>query len=159
MAVLTEARRAVWQAIDNWPALSNAFAQKVRYDRELSMLDNVEPSISDLPAIAIAPVSNVPDWFLNRVQHWVYLLDLTIWTPDWVLEPAEDLLEKTMDALYRSRPNAASGPTYLETYLPFKTLGTASIQAINLTESEGPQVMKTTITISLSIRKAPFGNP
>lgn len=160
MAALTDARRAVWKAIDNWPDLQNVFAQRLDFENDQSMHeDQPEPSISDVPAIAIVPVSNTPQWFHHRQQHWILALDITIWTPGWILETAEDLLEKLLDAFWRSKPGD-TGPTYLEPYQPFQTMGNASFDPARLSDSEGggTQVMITRTQLALSIRKDPFGS-
>lgn len=159
MAALTEARLAVWQAIDNYAPLANVFRQKLRWDKEQAMLEQVEPSISDLPCISIRSGRVDPEWFTHQQQHLAYLLIIEIWTADWIQEPAEDLFEKTMDALYRSRPGS-SGPTYLEPYMPFQVMPSGPIQGHLLSDSEdgGTQVMLSTIQFSPNIRKNPFGN-
>lgn len=162
MAILTDARNAVWSAIDNYASLNGAFNQKFRYDKEQSTWENIEPSISDLSAIAIVPINMSPEWWTNRMQNWPYVLDVTLWTKNWHLEPAEELIEKVILAMYRATPSGSSVPYIKKAtgYHPTKH-GPATFQASRLTDAkngQGTKVIITRMQVSLRIHRDPFGD-
>ena len=160
MAVLTDARNAVWQAIDNWPALANAFALKLKHDAEMSLMQDGEPSISDFPCIAITPADVVPNWFTNQSQFWPYTLNIAIWTPDWKIALAEDLVEKVVSAIYQASATPGGVP-YIKAatgYHP-ERIGPMTMQPArlrNTDDGEGTQAMRTGIALTLRINRNPF---
>lgn len=111
LSLLNVARTALWNSIDNWSELrrhpddtqATVFNQVYRFDAEPPLLDEVAPCLSDLPALAIMPAQVVPAWWTNEMQHWPVLYELTLWTQDWQLPEAEDLIEKVINAIYRCR--------------------------------------------------------
>ena len=108
MAILTDARQAVWDAIDNWPALSGAFRQKLRYEPNISgklgIRDADEPSGVDFPCIAVAPSVINPIWLGNTIQFRPLSLTITIWTEGWNSLPTnEQLWEDVIDAIYKCK--------------------------------------------------------
>ena len=108
MAILTDARQAAWNAIDNWPALENAFRQKLRYEPsttgKLGIADSDEPSGVDFPAIGIFPSVVNPTWLGNQVQFRPVSLTVSIWTRGWnSLLTSEQLWEDVIDAIYKCK--------------------------------------------------------
>lgn len=159
MAVLTDARNAVWQAIDNWPALLGVFKQSFRHEVEM-MLQEMEPSISDFPCIAVTPAEVVPSWFTNQAQQWPYTLNVAIWTPDWILAPAEQLIEDVVSAIYKASATVG-GPTYIKAATGFhpERLGPMTLQPMKLNDSDdgdGTKAIRTSIAITLRINRNPF---
>lgn len=157
---IADALDAIWKAIDNYAPLANVFKLKLRWDKEQAMLEKVEPSISDLPAISVEGVEMNPEWFTHRVQNLAAGFTVKFWTPDWVIKPGAQLWMRVWKALHRSRPGSV-GPTYLETYEPFTIIPRGSVQGILLSDSrdgEGTQVTIGSISVGLSIRVDPYGN-
>lgn len=108
MAILTDARQAVWNAIDHWPALEGAFRQKLRFEPNVSgklgVLDSDQPSGTDFPAISIVPSVVNPVWLGNQVQFRPLSLTISIWTQGWNSLPKnEELWEDVIDAIYKCK--------------------------------------------------------
>jgi hypothetical protein len=108
MAILTTARQAVWDAIDNWPALANTFRQKIRFEKssgtKLGLIDSEEPSGQDFPCIAVSPSVVNPTWLGNQVQFRPYSLTITIWTAGWdSVNQNEQIWEDVINAIYKCK--------------------------------------------------------
>ena len=117
MAVLTDARNAVWNAIDNWTALQNTFRQKIRFERsagsKLMLANTDEPTGVDFPAIAVAPSVVNPIWLGNQVQFRPLSLTISIWTAGWDSLPQnEEIWGNVLDAIYKCKP-VGGGDTYI----------------------------------------------
>lgn len=108
MAILTDARLAVWDAIDNWPALGGRFRQRLRFaphaTGKLTAQEADEPSGADFPCIAIAPSAINPVWLGNQIQFRPLSLTITIWTKGWnSIGESEELWEGVVDAIYKCK--------------------------------------------------------
>jgi len=108
MAILTTARQAVWNAIDNWPALDGVFREKLRFEPnatgKLSGMDFEEPSGANFPGIGIFPSVVNPVWLGNQVQFRPYSLTITIWTQGWnSIKQSEQLWEDVLNAIYKCK--------------------------------------------------------
>ncbi len=177
-ALLTVARKALWNCIDNWSELkkspgdagSTIFNQTYRFDSEMPLLEEIAPSISDLPALAIMPSSVVPVWWTNEMQQWPATYDIVLWTQDWSLPEAEDLIEKVINAIYRSvHPQSGSTPfSFIKApstatppgtgYYP-QRLGpiTFARTKIQVAGDDDPiRVMQTTVQMTIRNQKDPF---
>lgn len=120
-SLLTIGRRAVWEAIDNWPELQGKFRAKYRGElpgeftpTEAFTLRDAPTSQNELPAISIAPATGEMDWILNAMGQEQYALAITIWTPGWEWSLSEWLWAETVKAIFRCRPaEATSRKTYV----------------------------------------------
>lgn len=118
---LTIGRRAVWEAIDQWPALQSAFRSKYRGELPDAGFRPLEPlslrdgptAPAELPAIAIAPATNDTEWLWGQMGSCDYALAVTIYTPGWEWTLAEWLWEQCVLAICRSKPSATSHKTYI----------------------------------------------
>lgn len=166
MPLLTDARQSVWTAIDNWPPLADAststgrvFNATYRFDDEMALLSEIAPSLSDLPALVILPLSAVPAWYTNEMQVWPLLLEITLFTQDWNLGQAEDLIERVCDAIYQSHPAESSVP-YVKSatgYYP-QRLGPIAFHPTRVGKDQKLKVIQTKLTIALRLQKDPFGD-
>lgn len=107
MAILTDARLAVWDAIDNWGPLQGRFRQKMRFAPSVAgklTQEADEPSGVDFPAISIAPSAINPVWLGNQIQFRPLSLTVTIWTRGWnSVGESEELWEGVIDAIYKCK--------------------------------------------------------
>lgn len=164
MSFLTDARLSLWTAIDEWPDLADestetgrVFNATYRFDDEMALLSEIVPSISDLPALVILPVSITPAWYTNEMQVWPLLLDVTLFTQDWNLGQAEDLIERVCDAIYQAHPEESSVP-YVKTatgYYP-QRLGPITFTPTSVGSVSPIKVIQTKLTLALRLQKDVF---
>lgn len=108
-AVLTAARLAVWQAIDNFPPLNpggvSVFRHTYRYDSTPPNFQiEVGPALSEMPVLGVFPAHAIPEWWTSQIQAIPFALNLVVWTPEADLELAELLPEQLIYALHQSGP-------------------------------------------------------
>lgn len=109
---LTQARRAVWDAIDNWPGLANTFRQKFRFESgpqdgavpEAAHRPDAPSAHADLPAIAILPGAVTPRWASNLQQDHPYTLTIRYWTAGRCIDRSEALWDEIIKAVHRAKP-------------------------------------------------------
>lgn len=119
---LTKARRSVWDAIENWPALADLFQAKFRFESKIQDGRLVEPahrpdaptSPSELPAIAIMPSAVTPKWATNLQKDHPYALDIVYWTPGRCVDLSESIWDELIKAFYQSKP---PGNLDIDTYI------------------------------------------
>jgi hypothetical protein len=110
LPILTNARQALWAALDAWPALKKSpddptatvFVQRFTFDDEMFPFEDLEPSISDFPCIAIAPATLNMPWYLNRMQNWQVAFQITIWAVDWYLKDIERIVQDISESFFRA---------------------------------------------------------
>ena len=111
---LTQMRRSVWSAIDNWPAFEHTFAHKFRLEGrgQLTPTDFV-PAEKDLTCIAIEPGAVETPMVANQIDRIGYSLNVSVWT-SWrsVLE-GEWIWEEWQKAIWQQGPPEGGG-TFLE---------------------------------------------
>lgn len=136
--LLTDARGAVWDCIDNWAPLQDGgesfIRKKYKFDAELSMLADASPSPADLNAVAIFPSQTIPEPHTASFKRYPYGLDVFFWTRDWVIPHAEKMWENLVDAFYQSK--AAGQPrTYIHTVTCRRPkLGPITMERVKLSE-------------------------
>ena len=166
MALLTTARNSLWDAIDHWPELQRAlpdetrsiFEKTYRFDDEMPLLQELSPSLSRLPALAIFPATVTPAWYTHEMQHWPVLYDIVMWTPRWNVATAEDLVEKVLNALFRSSPEESS-VSYVKAATGFYPLRVGPIAFSRVTGGSPDQPVKlieTRANVTLRTNKDPF---
>lgn len=155
MAILTDARQAVWDAIDNWPTLSGAFRQKLRYEPDvtgkLSNPESDEPTGMDFPAIGVFPSVVNPAWLGNQVQFRPYSLSVQIWTAGWKSLPQnEQLWQDVIDAIYKCKL-----PDNSDTYIGAATMhgpyGFGNSRWLKVTTKSGQRAISHTFDVVLRI--------
>jgi hypothetical protein len=162
---LTTARNALWLAIDNWRETVEAFHKKWTFNRTDKSLKRPGPGLGDLPAIAIWTESFDQEWFNNIETKWPVQYRITIWTRDWELSEAEDLLHRVWRALYLAKPEGSNveylkaacgglipmpGPvTFRRAYI-----SDAAIESVG--KDDRTPVTVTDFTVVLKTRQSPF---
>lgn len=157
--ILTQARESVRDSIRNWPELQSVFEWEVWGGDELELLDELEPSMSRLPAIILEPSNLATRWKTNRSQEWPYTLNLMVWTRGWSFSKCEKIIEQIILALHRAAPSG-SGVTYVKT---------ATGREPNITSVQGPRtdrladatgkgtkVTTAAVSVVLTLNRDPF---
>lgn len=165
MAVLTDVRRSLWRAIDNWPELRDVFRLKLTWEKEQPLIVEAEPAICDFPMIEIVPASAVAvSWHTNTAQEWGASFEVKVWTQGWALPAVEDLAEKIARAVYQSAPEGSSVPYVKEAVGLYPRIGGPSIAAVRIGEvpeggEEDDRVTATLLRlpILLAAKFRPFG--
>ena len=117
--IFTVARRSLWDAIDNWPALAGVFKQKFKLEDDnriaaagagaAASVGGFEPKLADLPAILIFPSRVDPAWYTNQQMNWPVAYVVTFWTKNWDLRLPEQLIDAVAEAFHKS--TASGTPT------------------------------------------------
>lgn len=103
--LMTQARQAVWAAIEAFPETTGLFSQKYIQDGELPQLpDNRElaPDRTALNAIDIFPKRSDPNWFLNNLQLSRFVLGVRMWIPTWRADTAESMFGAVRRAVWQA---------------------------------------------------------
>lgn len=172
MALLTTARRALWDAINAWSELRDPqdssrslFRLKFDWEADQPLIVEAEPSISDFPAIEIIPSGGVSTSYVTNVaQEWGLSLDVKVWTHGWSLPDVEELAEKIARAIFQAAPDAST-VSYVKAAVGLHPrLAGISITAVRLRDSEGDDEDLVTatllrLTIVLPTRFNPFTAP
>jgi len=163
--LLTTARESLWQAINLWPSLkvnpsdvnASVFSQQYMFDDEMIPMEELEPSIGEMPAIAIAPTVVDPKWYLNQMQTWNTAFVITIWTANWMLPQPEMLIEEVINAIYRQNVVGTTVPIVKQAtgFYPY-LIGPFSFQPIRVGEDQSVKVMRTQQTITTRQNKNPI---
>jgi hypothetical protein len=108
MAILTDARNGIWNAIENWAPLSGVFRRKFKFEKAGDVPAGlVLPMPGDCPAISIFPIASPDGWQTNQTRKTMYTLQVSIFTANLTLPAGEALWEEVVRGIYQSRP----GPT------------------------------------------------
>lgn len=107
--ILTQAREAVWDAIDAYAPLNDKFKSKYRFREGEGGLTPIEPSFANMPALRIWPGSGTSAWILNQAQGFVYPMTFTIWTPGHSLDLPEELFQRVTEAVYQGLRSSPIG--------------------------------------------------
>lgn len=166
--LLTTARESLWTAINGWPSLktnpddvrASVFAQAFTFDDEMVPFEELEPSISEFPAIAIAPTVLDPSWYLNQMQNWRTVYQITIWTADWSLPQPEGLIEEVINAIYRQMAAGTTVPVVKQQtgFYPY-TIGPFTFAPVRVGEGKDVKAMRVQQTITLRQNKDPIQGP
>jgi len=124
-SILTTARRAFWDAIDNHGPLQSTLKQKYRMESTARARGSLEPShdkreptsIIDCPAIRVRPVSFGTEWKLNQLQRLPYALEWKVWSAGQDVAKIEELVGLVIDAVHQSKA-ADAADSYIRSALP-----------------------------------------
>jgi hypothetical protein len=134
------------------------FEKTWRFDDAMPLQDELTPSLSRLPALAIFPASVSPAWWTHELQQWPVLYDVVLWTPRWQLNLAEELIEQVIDAIYRSAPEHSTVPFVKQAtgYYP-QRLGPITFTRARVGPEQSLKVIETRTHLTLRATKDPWG--
>ncbi len=160
--IFTGARLAVWQALDNFSGLQaggiSVFNRTYRFDVEMALMNEISPAFSDLPALALLPISVTPEWWTSQMQQWPLVLELTLWTRDWRLDLAEQLIEQVGYALFQSQN--AQGVPFIKAatgYYP-RQLGPITFTPTRTGGERKTKAVQTRMTLGLRLAVDPLAD-
>ncbi len=174
-ALLTVARNALWNSINNWSELkkdpgdtyATVLNQCYTFDGESPLLEEMPPapSMSDLPALAIMHVDNNPAWWTNEMMMSAAVFQAILWTQDWSYPEPERLIEFIRRAFYQAKPPAGQ-LTYIQSgqvatppgtgYLPIQHSVSGPRFATSGKDDDAIRVTITTLTIALCLQFDPL---
>lgn len=114
--VQTTIMAAMWQAIDNWPALADSFQRKFRTESEMLYLERRELCASDIGVKAAVTIHTVEiDLALrtNQGLNWPVAIRVDCYLGLGRYLAAHDLIEDVIDAIYQAHASGQTA-TYLE---------------------------------------------
>jgi hypothetical protein len=164
--IITAARNALWSAIDLWPDLKNSandatctrFARTYRLDDgDTPIVKELEPSMGDLPALMIAPLTLIPQWYLNQMQNWPTLLQMTIWTPQWALPEPERFVEDLSNAIYQQQAVGTTVAVVKQAtgFYP-QVVGPVTFLPVKIGKDGTVKAMRTQMQVTMRTNKNPF---
>ncbi len=155
---LTIARNAVWEAIDNWPALRYRFQRSYKTDDDLAELQLRDPAPHELPAVALYWGAFTPDWKNNRMQEWPIVTRATVWVPGDQHTLAERLIEHVFDAIYQAKPTGSTVPyIHAATGYPPRRVSEMSVQTVTLGRAQQLRALRVDVAFAMRSNKDPFG--
>lgn len=115
-SIITDARHAIWDSINNWDNLKDGngksvFKRQLKLDTRTDLTqDPIEATfgMADLPAIMVEVPIIQADWDSNVMQRWVLQFNVTFWTPHWELLTPEKYGVEIVRALYQARVGGAT---------------------------------------------------
>lgn len=153
--ILTAARESLWDAIDNFSALSTAFKSKWRFDTDIGhAFEQIDKAgIGDLPAIAVIPIDVQAQWALNVMMEFsdAYTIDIR----SQKLSTCEDLVEKVWKAIHQAADPLTPTISYVRAatgHLP-KAVGPIQRNAI---DTKSLRCWQFRFTVGLRLRQDPF---
>lgn len=149
---LTDARLAVWQAIDEYPDTQELFKTKFRFGSESTLVTETSPSFSDLDSLWIMPMRAMPKWYVTTKQTFALGLAVVMYTKDWNLRVPEQNLLKIARAIHRAKPE--NGVIYTAPYAP-QVGPNATFQNIKIGDQNPVRAIKTTMEVVLRVHFQP----
>lgn len=155
MAMLTNARLSLWDAIDNWPGLASMNAKKFRLDGKVGALGVAPTGMGDLPAIAITPADVRGGWDVNRMMRFDYSLEVSVYAN--ALDDAEGWVEEVWKALYQSCPDGSTASyVHTATGYPPSQLG-VKFEVVGIGQGGKTVVVRATILVGLRPQQDVYG--
>ena len=106
---LTAMRNSLWDSIENYAPLQDVFKRKFRLEgKDALQMALLNPSMADMPAIAIQALSGSSPWDTNSMMRFSYSCEIGLWTPHWDLELGEKLIEWIVRSFEQSKPSGSS---------------------------------------------------
>ena len=157
MADLTNMRRSLLEAFRAWPETKDAFKFTFDFEKNSEGMKDIEPALSDLPALAVFPSVVSPNWWVAGIQQWPYALQATVWTRDWYLPPAEKLVRYLVNAAFRAKPSG-SECTIIETAnAKLARVENISFERV-LISGDTVKAIRSTVDFVLTSNYSPFGS-
>ena len=104
-AKTTDARLAVWAAINNWAALNpggvSVFQRKITHANDVGTITSqLDAGLGDLVVVEVLPVRTTPVWQTHRMQDVPY--GITIKLAGLKLATLEQIVEDTIRGVYQA---------------------------------------------------------
>ncbi len=138
MSKLTEARLAVWQAINHWSWPEEfEWAKKYESDAHTAEMMLRGPAPHQLPAIALAWANLTVEEVANLIQHQISPLQISMWFAADQLSVAEEISDQILKCICQSAPEGSS-VTYIRQAIGYapRPLGPMTLKAVKLGESD-----------------------
>jgi len=103
---------AIWDAIDNWPALTALGLTKFKLDGETPSREDFSPGSDELPSLTVLPFQGKPEWFLNQGQQVGIRYQIVAYTEGFNLAAGNAIVWEVYKALHQSKP--IGGAPYIE---------------------------------------------
>lgn len=153
----TTARESVWNAINNWPALTGKFARKKDYVTLARNIENATSvSLADLSAIEILPGNTQIAWDTNRMEKVDYVLNVGIM--GLALPTIEQLATDVWDAIYNAKPPGGA-MSYVRTATGYNPMNLQVSWAVRRSTDSGQKLtfIQATIFVGIRFQRDPFG--
>lgn len=156
MAALTDARNAIWDAVDNWSGLqsggSSVFKRTYRFDGDDS--PEISPHPDQLPALAVEYADSTVFEAKNRTWEYDAGFRFLFWTTSWNLVNCELYELELIKALFQS---SANGTAYIVAATGFLPQNRFEIERtrVKISSPKGGQevkAMETRIKFRLRVR-------
>lgn len=151
---LTDDRRSLWEALDLWYETTDVFVTKFKWEEDVDQIDDDGPSLSDLPAISIEPLSTQPEWWTHEMMEFPVAYSVKIWTQDWAFPEPEDLVERVQNAFYRACLIGSSMSVIKKATGMYPKVGPITFKFSD--PSQSPKTVLTEMFVTLDLRKDPF---
>lgn len=162
--LLTTARNAAWDALDNWPSLqgteeSPVFRRKYKTAADFAELQLRDPAVHELPAIALYWGEIRPEWRNNRMQEWPLTLRYTMWFPGDRHGYVERVAVDTFDAIYKAtRPDDSMPCIERTTGYPPRRVNELTVSSVVLGRAQRIYALRADVAFALRGNKDPFGD-
>ena len=157
---ITDVRKNVWAAIDEYPGLKGQFKEKYKfYGGQRVQQFPPSPGLGDLPAILIFPQPSTDGWQTNQMRRTGYTLGVTIWVNTDELPRAEYLWEHCVRAVFQQRPHGENQVEYwrLNGFVSNVTIGGFAMALANLDpgDDNSPPILTINFPITLDLNWNP----
>ena len=160
-AKTTDARLAVWSAINNWgplnPAGVSVFKRKLTHADDVALLQNsMEAGLRDLVVIEVLPVRTAPVWQTHRMQDVPY--SITVRIAGLKLAALEQIVEDTVRGLYQAADSQTPTISYIRAAMGRLPHGyEVSWTKDGMGKDKATKVWVATIQLGLVFTQDPFG--
>jgi len=104
---LYDARKSLWDAIENWNATSGWKRFKVETDPNKT-LEMFPTAYQDIPAVKILPANVKFEWETQLYMQYDYVLNITVWM--YTLPLIEAAMQDLWEGIIRCCPDASTVP-------------------------------------------------
>lgn len=160
---LTLARDACWKSIENYAPLNDGngnsvFRHLMKFDERNDVRDEIEPSIGQMPALALLARTTNITWKENQAQQWAFTLQAMLWTKGWTLPDAEKYSWLVVKAVYTEGPSAGISWVKHPTGTGFHPMsaGDITFTPTRIGADRNVRAMFTTVNLQLRIKVNPF---
>lgn len=162
-AKTTDARAAIWDAIENYSALNPSgvcvFKRKIKHESATGMLDSIiQSSLGDLPSIEIVPSQQDYQLLTNRMAEFPYNVEVRLL--GLYLDKLETYAQDIVKAVYQQGSVLTPTVSYVKAatgYHP-QSVRVATPQIVALGRGKAPRAWGMVITFYLRFQYDPFGS-